>query len=159
MQVFIMRHGQAESLARRDIDRQLTHVGHAEAARVGSWMARQLPQIEQAWLSPYVRAQQTFSAVKSALQLTDKQSSNQPLLVPHGSAEMIAETIWDLAYAQPDSSLLVISHMPVVAFLVEALDDANNAPIFFPAAIAQLTLNPDTTQGKLDWIKAPHELF
>lgn len=158
MQVFIMRHGQAESLAGRDKDRQLTHVGHAEAGRVGRWMARQLPRIDRAWISPYLRTQQTFMAVKSAVQLTDEQYRNEPQLVPHGDVNQLHQAIWDLAYEMPDANLLVVSHMPVVAFLVEALDDAGNAPIFFPAAVAKVELNTDTTQGKLAWIRAPHEL-
>ena len=153
-----MRHGQAESLAGRDRDRQLTSVGFSEAARVGRWMARQLPRIDRAWISPYLRTQQTFSSIKSAVQLTDEQHKIEPQLVPHGDVSKVAQQIWDLSFEMPDCNLLIVSHMPIVAFLVEALDDANNAPIFFPAAVAKVELNPDTTQGRMSWIRAPHEL-
>lgn len=157
MLVYVMRHGEAESLAGRDRERQLTPVGASECAQVGRWLTSIQPSIDYALVSPYVRAEQSLVALKSGWKFGHAVEETHDYLTPSASADSAASYLWDLANAEAVKSVLVVSHMPLVSFLVEALDSGRHAPIFCTSGVACLELDTNTQLGQLKWIKAPHE--
>lgn len=157
MLVYIMRHGEAESLAGRDKERQLTPLGASECALVGRWMSALQPHVDYILTSPYVRAIQSLAALRVSWPSERAVVESHDYLVPQASAEQAASYLWDLANAEAVSSVLVVSHMPLVSFLVEALDAGRQSPIFCTSGVACIELDTETQQGWLKWIKAPNE--
>lgn len=157
MLVYIMRHGEAESLAGRDKDRQLTPLGASECAAVGRWVSAIQPQVDYILTSPYVRVMQSLAALRVSWPCEQAVVETHDYLVPQAPAEKAANYLWDLANAKAVSSVLVVSHMPLVSFLVEALDAGRQSPIFCTSGIACIELDVETQRGQLKWIKAPNE--
>jgi phosphohistidine phosphatase len=63
MQIFVMRHGQAEMVAPSDEQRPLTETGIKEAKFIGQWLLKNNTIFDCVFVSPYVRAQQTADAL------------------------------------------------------------------------------------------------
>jgi phosphohistidine phosphatase len=72
MQVFIMRHGQAEEFTEQsrfdDSQRALTEQGKQEAKIMAAWLENQNLKPSQVLVSPYMRAQQTCDIVTQGWQ-------------------------------------------------------------------------------------------
>ena len=68
MNIFIMRHGEAEVIANSDKSRRLTAYGIKQAFTQGQWLRKQLELAtpDRIIISPYVRAQETFEQVNQA---------------------------------------------------------------------------------------------
>ena len=68
MNIFIMRHGEAEVMANSDKARRLTAYGIKQAFTQGQWLRKQLELAtpDRIIISPYVRAQETFEQVNQA---------------------------------------------------------------------------------------------
>ena len=137
--VFIMRHGQAEELAGRDRDRTLTREGQAQSLAMGQWLAQQAVPPSRALVSPYVRARQTFDLVNQALQLPAAQFAELKDLTPHGDPALVRDYL-QAAVTSSNGALLIVSHMPLVSFLVELLDPRHLAPMFPTSAIAHVQI-------------------
>lgn len=157
MLVYIMRHGEAESLAGRDKDRQLTPLGASECALVGRWLGAIQSEVDYILTSPYVRVMQSLAALRVSWPSAKAIVETHDYLVPHAQAENAASYLWDLANAGTVDSVLVMSHMPLVSFLVEALDAGKQSPIFCTSGLACIELNSETQIGSLKWVKAPSE--
>ncbi len=140
--VFIMRHGQAEELAGRDPDRTLTREGQAQSLAMGQWLAQQAVPPGRALVSPYVRARQTFELVNQALQLPTAACAVLNDLTPHGDPAQLCAYL-QAAVTSSNGALLIVSHMPLVSFLVEQLDPRHLAPMFPTAAIAHIQIDDD----------------
>ncbi|GAA5219115.1 phosphohistidine phosphatase SixA [Corallincola platygyrae] len=148
MQVFIMRHGQAEELAGRDKDRALTPDGMLESSLMARWLVEQGGVFQHALVSPYLRALQTFAQVNTVLTLNQTSVEVMDELTPHGDPEMIAGYIYALAEKKVDS-LLIVSHMPLVSFLVESLDVQRSLPMFAPSSVARIEYDVNSMSGHL----------
>ncbi|ACY85283.1 phosphohistidine phosphatase SixA [Edwardsiella piscicida] len=154
MQVFIMRHGEAALEAASDAQRPLTQVGHAESVRMAAWLGSQVENIDRVLVSPYLRAQQTLAAVREALSLpSEVEILNE--LVPGGDADVTASYLEALSQ-QASQRVLVISHLPLVGYLVSALCPQETPPMFSTSAIAAVTLNG--AAGELAWQVSPSQL-
>lgn len=150
--LYIMRHGQAEELAGRDRDRVLTVEGQLEARQMGQWLASLKGAPRAALVSPYARARQTFELVNQSLRLPALQVTVLDELTPHGDASRIRDYLYALCQQQTED-LLVVSHMPLVSFLVELLDPRQMAPMFPTAAVARL--NFDGEKGQYQGLTLP----
>ncbi|AGH74440.1 phosphohistidine phosphatase SixA [Edwardsiella piscicida] len=154
MQVFIMRHGEAALEAASDAQRPLTQVGHAESVRMAAWLGSQVENIDRVLVSPYLRAQQTLAAVREALSLpSEVEILNE--LVPGGDADVTASYL-EVLSQQASQRVLVISHLPLVGYLVSALCPQETPPMFSTSAIAAVTLNG--AAGELAWQVSPSQL-
>ena len=67
MEVFVMRHGQAEAVAPSDALRPLTENGLMEAKITGQWLSEVMHSFDCVFVSPYLRAQQTADVVTKQL--------------------------------------------------------------------------------------------
>ncbi|WP_158538064.1 MULTISPECIES: phosphohistidine phosphatase SixA [Corallincola] len=148
MQVFIMRHGQAEELAGRDKDRALTPDGRLESSLMARWLVEQGGHFQYALVSPYLRAQQTFSQVNAVLGIQRSDVEVLEELTPHGTPDAVADYLYALADKGIDS-LLIVSHMPLVSFLVEQLDCKHATPMFSPSSVARIDFDIESQYGHL----------
>lgn len=121
MQVFLVRHAEAQTQAETDAARELTDCGHVQAQAAASWLAEQCQGLQVRVLaSPYVRAQMTAWHVANALQtavtsVDELTPDHDPLRAEHALS----------LYAQAEvEALVVISHMPLIASLQAWLRDA-----------------------------------
>lgn len=112
MQVFVLRHGQAEPQKTTDEVRNLTVKGRADVAASVNFSLVELTKVQEIWASPLVRAQQTAQIV-------------QDLLLAQGISIVIKTTdlitpesnpsgLFDSLQATNAESVLLASHMPFV---------------------------------------------
>lgn len=153
--VVIMRHGEAQVHAATDSLRALTAQGRTEVKQMACWLADAYTTFDYVWVSPYVRTRET-----AALMLEAQQGAKLevlPELVPEAAASILLERVDLLLAEQPDVRILMISHMPLVSFLVEAFTQSGQAPIFSPAALCCIAYNT-AHGGKLLERNSPLEL-
>ncbi len=156
MQVFIMRHGDAALDAASDSVRPLTQCGCDESRLMANWLQNQKVSIERVLVSPYLRARQTLETVRGVLTLpaTEEVLSE---LTPGGDIDLVGDYLVALA-AEGVESVLVISHLPLVGYLVAELCPGETAPMFTTSAIACVTLDATTGQGVFNWQMSPCNL-
>ncbi|EXU74753.1 MULTISPECIES: phosphohistidine phosphatase SixA [Erwinia] len=156
MQVFIMRHGDAALEAASDSVRPLTHCGSDESRQMANWLNGQKVDIERVLVSPYLRAEQTLVAVREALPLPEGQDI-LPELTPGGDPALVACYLQALA-KEGVKSALVISHLPLVGYLVSELCPQEAPPMFATSAIACVDYDDGNATGSLAWQVSPSKL-
>ena len=157
MQVFIMRHGEAVIEAASDTLRSLSECGCDESVQMAAWLNEQHVNIERVLVSPYLRALQTLEQVRQVLALPAGEEVLSELM-PGGSASVIAGQLHQLAL-KGVASVMVISHLPLVGYLVAELCPQEGAPMFATSAIACIELDADSGTGDLQWHISPSQLL
>ena len=151
-----MRHGEAEPLSSQDSQRQLTARGQHEVSQMALWLQQHYAAFDWIWASPYLRTRQT-----AELMLAKQQPFSQfeivPELVPEGDAALFKSYFDARISTQPDARVLLVSHMPLVSFLVEAFTVQGQAPIFTTAQLACIDYRPEQG-GRLLERLSPQEL-
>ncbi len=156
MHVYIMRHGDAALDAPSDAQRPLTHCGLEETRQMSHWLAAQHSSFDTTLVSPYLRAQQTFSQLSEQIAETGKIETHT-FLAPSGEATQVADYLHALGIEGIDS-VLVISHLPLVGYLVAELCPDESAPMFATAGIAYIDYDVKSARGKLCWQVSPSKL-
>lgn len=156
MQVFIMRHGDAALDAASDSVRPLTHCGCDESRQMATWLNGQTIDIERILVSPYLRAEQTLATVREALILPEEQEV-LPELTPGGDPGLVACYLQALG-REGVKSALVISHLPLVGYLVSELCPQEAPPMFATSAIACIDFDVENACGQLVWQVSPAKL-
>jgi phosphohistidine phosphatase len=140
--LWMLRHGEAERETRRDPDRVLTAQGRIDATAAGTLLAALAPRPRRLLCSPYVRAQQTATAVLPALsglriETVDWLTPDTPPL-----------TALKHLTAIYDESVLLVAHQPLLGDLLGLLieGDAGAAPPLPTAALVGVDL-PITAVG------------
>lgn len=154
--VVIMRHGEAQAQAANDSLRELTTQGRTEVKQMALWLAKAYAAFDYVWVSPYTRTRETAALMLEALQHGAKLEV-LPELVPEAAASKLQERVDLLLAEQPDVRILIISHMPLVSFLVEVFTQSGQAPIFSTAALCCIDYNT-ARGGKLLERNSPLEL-
>lgn len=147
MQIYIMRHGEAGYHAFCDADRALTDYGQQQSQQVALWLKSQAIDLDYALVSPYLRAQQTFAEVNHIIPVN--QFEILDALTPDGSSEQVADYL-SILQAKKVESVLIVSHLPLVGYLVSELCPAITPPMFSTASIACVTLSNEG-KGTLQW--------
>jgi phosphohistidine phosphatase len=165
MKLFIMRHGEAASQQasallggvsyQSDADRELTQRGEEEARCSARWLHEHYPQIDLAITSPLVRAQQTFDIVNAEIPFEQSEVSDE--VTPSSDPEAFASALVARLQVEPAETVLVVSHMPFVCYLVSYLDNKVQAPLFPTAGIAVVDIEPLAMSGDLQSMTAPPE--
>lgn len=114
MNVFIMRHGEAEANAGNDAKRELTTQGREDIAQMVVDYGQALSQVDAIWASPYVRAQQTAQLLSQHIA---KPVTTQSFLPPNGNP---IDTLAALE-THRDQTILIVSHQPLIGILVDGL--------------------------------------
>lgn len=147
-----MRHGEAEIFAQSDETRNLTEYGKQSSFSQGIWLKSQQIEFDKVLVSPYIRAQQTFTEINHAYQqkLIDKTETWQGL-TPYGNSENVANYI-SILLEQGIQNLLIISHLPLVSDIILEFCGRNNVS-FLPATLAEIELIG--SRGKIIQSKKP----
>ena len=153
--LFIMRHGEAEAPRLDDKSRQLTPLGREQAKTAALWLKDQYCQkgiVDLALVSPYRRAKQTHDMV--SLDIIANKVENNEDIVPEGSPRLVSDYIDGLLHAavnskKPIKKLLVVSHMPLVSYLVDELCQSYTTSLFCTASIAVIKYSLKEHKGTL----------
>lgn len=121
MNLYLLRHGEAEASAHTDAARQLTAKGRQDVHDVAKqFAARRLP-LEHCFVSPYIRAQQTAALFAGQLQQAISSTTTE-LLIP----EVRAGTVIDFLDKNIQGrNVLLVSHNPLLSELNALLTEGN----------------------------------
>ena len=116
MNLWVLRHGQAQDRARSDAERELTAHGRAQVLSSAAYLIGQ--PLDTILVSPYVRAQQTAELVREALGFAPP-IITVPWLTPNSDPLHAVRQL-------PDSgNVLLVSHQPFVGELISLLQHGN----------------------------------
>ncbi len=120
-QLYIMRHGQAHMRASSDELRELTATGIEQSFNAAQqYLSRR--HFDHVFISPYLRAQQTFEQVKAA-QVTFTHSATVPWVTPDVSTR---QAVNELASLQGEAlNVLIICHQTFAGRLASQLCDGH----------------------------------
>lgn len=154
MNLFLLRHGNAESSAATDRDRRLSAEGREELHSVLTRCRHELASVERVLVSPYVRAQQTYEIARQYLpQISAAQQETVGFLKPSGNPRAVIE--W--AHEAADKSVLLVTHQPLVGTLLDEL--CGFEPGLYRMGTAALAaIRADVVArglGELLWLKQP----
>jgi phosphohistidine phosphatase len=149
MELFVLRHGQAEPYCADDASRELVARGRADVAQVVQDSLADLPGVNQLWVSPFIRAQQT--AQIAAQILGNPPFLSTSLLIPEADPACVIEAL----QAADVQSLLVVSHQPFVSRFIEILCAAPpGAYGMDTSSLACIDLRyPAAGLGSLRWLR------
>lgn len=115
MKIFILRHGEAESLLTSDSARRLTPKGMADTRQIVSDNLLVLSSIDSIYVSPLIRAQQTASIAGQLLNLQSIFTTD--CLEP----EADLQNLFSLLETLSETEILLVSHLPLVGVLANRL--------------------------------------
>ncbi|MFQ2359878.1 phosphohistidine phosphatase SixA [Aeromonas dhakensis] len=154
MKIYIMRHGQAGMNAKTDEQRPLTEQGIEESIHMARWLAPQLgDKLDRVIHSNYLRAKQTWQSICSELPKAGAVEESGDI-TPYGDPAFVASYLTTLA-AKHDS-ILIVSHLPLVGYLVQSLCPAAGAPMFATSGLACIEWQDG--KGVLLWLEGPHTI-
>lgn len=143
--LWIMRHGLAESEFESDFTRPLSEVGKRQAQNTISQLiseSKQLPSVMLA--SPLARTQSTAKVAHDLLGI-QKPFKTEKLLVHSADHRLLG----DFLLASGFKNLIVVSHMPIVAYLVQYLVPQSELLGFQTAQIAHISFSNPGEQGAI----------
>ena len=154
MKIYIMRHGQAGMNAKTDEQRPLTEQGIEESIHMAQWLAPQLAgSLDLVIHSNYLRARQTWQVIAPELpEPSEVEESGE--VTPYGDPALIASYL--AALATQHESILMVSHLPLVGYLVQSLYPAAGAPMFATSGMACIEWQDG--KGVLLWLEGPHTI-
>jgi phosphohistidine phosphatase len=162
--LYIIRHGDAlpAQAMRADSIRPLSECGEIEVAASAKWLQQRLieqgaQQIDWLLVSPYVRARQTAAVLSSYVKVAKQQQYDD--ITPDGNAAQVMDWLLaQLSTQQQDvEHVAVVSHMPLVSYLVAAFDPATQPLLFPTAGIAELSLDVEHWAGHFIQLVSPLE--
>ena len=112
MKLWVLRHGEAESHAACDAERNLTERGRQEVLHSAAHLIG--ADIKAIIASPYARAQQTAQLVREALGFAPD-IRTVAWLTPDGNPLQVLEKL------DTDDNVLLVSHQPLVGNLISFL--------------------------------------
>lgn len=111
--------------------------------------------IERVLVSPFLRAEQTLDVVGECMNLPTGVDV-LPELTPCGDVGLVSAYLQALAN-EGVATALVISHLPLVGYLVSELCPGETPPMFTTSAIASVTLD-ESGKGVFNWQMSPCNL-
>lgn len=126
MKLFILRHGDAEVYASTDDQRQLTTRGRQKVTETAKKYTQELCSVSNILVSPYLRAQQTADIVMSSLssenttQATEFSVSTVDFITPNIAPQTAINALFSRQEQAPDDNVLLVSHQPLVGYLIDA---------------------------------------
>ena len=147
MNIFIMRHGQAEIFARSDEERALAEIGKAQVTEQGKWLFSQGIKFDKVLVSPYQRTRDTFAVINSVYQntLSNKMEIDKNL-TPLGNSTQVVDYL-EVLNNDDMHNILIISHIPLVGELVTDLSQNSGYHCFEPATL--VGINWDGKNGNV----------
>ncbi|KLV09251.1 phosphohistidine phosphatase [Photobacterium aquae] len=155
MRIYIMRHGEAATFAATDAERPLTERGERYSAQMAAQLSQQLDQgLDMVWVSPYLRAQQTWQAMAPHLPSPQRLMEVEDI-TPYGDAEQVAAYVKAMVAIERPETLLVISHLPLVGYLSAELVAGMQPPMFITSSVLAIDYDLETEQAEYLWQANP----
>ncbi|MGL5359910.1 MAG: phosphohistidine phosphatase SixA, partial [Shewanella sp.] len=133
----------------------LTDLGRQHTALMSNWLARTVRDFDLVLVSPYLRAQQTWQEVslhfpepRHWMVLDD--------LVPTADPAQVALALLAYGESYNANNVLIISHMPLLGFLVSELVPGVEPPLFATSGIT--LIEKDQNHASIRWQHAPHSI-
>lgn len=120
MNLYLLRHGEAEVNASSGGGRQLTESGHEEVANVAKQFASKNLKLDRCFASPALRAQQTAETFLSYI-FTPPEIETAEVL----SANQRAAQLMSFLEGVPEGNILLVSHNPILSELLALLTNGN----------------------------------
>ena len=79
-------------------------------------------------------------------------------ITPSGNAKNVQDYLDGICQSEHFGNVLVVSHMPLVSYLVEQLTVDHQSPIFQTAAIAQIAYDEIKMSGELAHLISPYDV-
>lgn len=154
MELFLLRHGHANAYAQSDAQRELSDRGREEVRSTIIAAQAALALLDAVWVSPYLRAQQTWHEASALLQDGNPVVTTDPTIAPDGQA---ASVITQLERSGA-SRLLLVTHQPFVGDLLETLCGCESGRYFMGTANLACISLPLVASGlgELQWLKQPN---
>ncbi len=150
--LWIMRHGLAESEFVSDFSRPLSKVGQQQALDTISQLMEQSECLPTDMLaSPLARTQSTAEVAHRVLALK-KPFKTEKLLVHSADHRLLADFLLASGYR----NLIVVSHMPIVAYLTQYLVPHSGLLGFQTAQIAHLAFDNQNNTAAIKSIYRSH---
>lgn len=138
MNLYLLRHGEAESTASSGAGRQLTEAGRSEVANVARQFVSRHLAVDRCFVSPALRAQQTADTFLSMIFHAPEAETVEALSANHRAAEIMAflENV-------RDENVLLVSHNPILSELLALFTNGNvnNLHILETGNLACVTLD------------------
>ncbi|GGW74576.1 phosphohistidine phosphatase SixA [Alteromonas halophila] len=153
--LFIMRHGEAEPPRFDDKSRQLTDNGRKQVTLAAQWLIDTYCDnrtIDLALVSPYRRTRQSFDMLSLDIAFNAMEISED--ITPDGDPELVSDYLAARissaqAKGKPIQRLMLVSHMPLVSYLVDTLSDAYTTSLFATASVAVIRYSVADGKGSL----------
>ncbi len=151
-----MRHGEAEAYAASDEERNLTSHGESQSAKIAQWlMAAHDVKFDYVLVSPYIRAQQTWSTIKPILNVVDAKVETSEEITPYGDSDDVVEYVKVLGSVADIENILIVSHLPLVGYLTADFVPGIMPPMFPTSAISCVEYSHSTGKSELLWLQQP----
>jgi phosphohistidine phosphatase len=151
MKLIVMRHGEAEAQKTSDKTRNLTEYGIQQAKNAGQWLRSIFPEcarLDAALVSPFNRAQQTFTALANEVDVTIVLTAAE--LTPNAKIQKVQKLLFNFCNSKPNvHSLLLVSHMPLVSYLLDDILPTNQANLFATSSMAIIDYDIGLGTGRL----------
>ncbi len=153
MRLFLMRHGEAGYDAHSDRERVLTEIGRYQTELMSNWLTQKITEFDLVVVSPYLRAQQTWQEVSKHFPEPKKWLVLDEL-TPSADPQTAVELITAYAEQYGSESVLIISHMPLLGYMVSELVAGVEPPLFATSAI--ILIEKQGRSGDIIWQDTPH---
>ncbi len=117
MLIYLIRHGIAEAKAESDAARELTREGIAQTRSMVEKFRMYCPTLDLAIISPYQRARQTASCLRTLFPTT--KFDVNPSITPDGDVYATLDAIENFDVQH----LLIVSHNPLLSNLLSVMVD------------------------------------
>lgn len=119
MDLILWRHAEAHTLLEggNEMARSLTSRGEKQAARMASWLDRQLPELTRILVSPARRTEQTAMALSRKYKIC-------PELAPDGNVAQLLELV---QWPEAKGCVLVVGHQPTIGQTIAQLLGLNSS--------------------------------
>ncbi|MEH6542873.1 MAG: phosphohistidine phosphatase SixA [Porticoccaceae bacterium] len=155
MKLYLLRHGDAAANAPSDAERPLTRRGEGEVLEIAQRCTDRLKQVAQVVSSPYLRARQTAAILTRTLSDVSGYQGElliNPLITPAGQLDEVGAFVGALE----SEEVLLVTHQPLVGYLLNYLTDSDAHGGMTTANLAALELSAFTRGGaKLLWLERP----
>lgn len=163
MYIFIMRHGDAITAVHNDSDRMLSEYGKQQSVQSAKWLNEFISdhsiRINFSLVSPFIRAQQTFTNMQCDIQLDNSLTANSfdtEEITPSGDVFVAHRNLDALLLGhQNTQSVLLVSHLPFISYLLDELCNIQHSMIFCTGAIACIDYDTSQSVGKLITVFTP----
>lgn len=155
MEIFVLRHGEAEVNLFNDTERRLTNRGRTQLQDTINGCLNSLQGIETVYVSPYRRAQESFGVISPILNPANSEIVDW--LVPSASPRHALTQLYDGCGNQWSQRVLLVTHLPFCADFVAMLCGIHPGAVQMPpatlAAVSTEVVAADC--GQLKWLQSP----